>query len=167
MRPHLRPLAPTDVEAVVDFSLRVWAPVFASFRNVLGDAVYYRIYPDWRSSQAAAVAQVCRDASVPVWVAEVHQAPVGFVAIRFHDDPCSGEIEMLAVDPELQWQGVGAALTSLAVSEIRRSGVPLAVVATGGDPGHAAARRTYERAGFTGLPLVRYYAALNVDTLDE
>ena len=29
-------------------------------------------------------------------------------------------------------------------------------LATGGDPGHAPARRTYERAGFTGCPQVWY-----------
>jgi hypothetical protein len=36
----------------------------------------------------------------------------------------------------------------------------LAVVATGGDPGRAPARAAYENAGFTALPLVRYYQAL-------
>lgn len=45
---------------------------------------------------------------------------------------------------------------------MRDSGVRLAVVVTGGDPGHGPARRTYEKAGFTGLPLVRYYARLDL-----
>jgi hypothetical protein len=36
----------------------------------------------------------------------------------------------------------------------------LAVVGTGGDEGHAPARRSYEKAGYTGLPLMRYYKAL-------
>ena len=36
----------------------------------------------------------------------------------------------------------------------------LAVVGTGGDPGHAPARRSYEKAGYTGLPLMRYYRPL-------
>ena len=39
-------------------------------------------------------------------------------------------------------------------------GVPLAVIGTGGDDGHAPARALYERHGFPGLPLVRYYRAL-------
>jgi len=34
----------------------------------------------------------------------------------------------------------------------------LAVAGTGGDPGPA--RRAYEKAGFTALPLVRYYQTL-------
>jgi len=31
---------------------------------------------------------------------------------------------------------------------------------TGGEEGHAAARRAYEKAGYRGLPLVRYFKAL-------
>jgi ribosomal protein S18 acetylase RimI-like enzyme len=46
------------------------------------------------------------------------------------------------------------------VSEVRAGGVPLAVIGTDGDDGHAPARALYERHGFTGLPLVRYYRAL-------
>ena len=36
----------------------------------------------------------------------------------------------------------------------------LAVAATGGDPGHAPARRSYEKSGYTALPLVRFYRAV-------
>jgi len=43
---------------------------------------------------------------------------------------------------------------------MKESGMKLAVVGTGGDPGHAPARRSYEKAGYTGLPLVRYYKVL-------
>ena len=35
-----------------------------------------------------------------------------------------------------------------------------AVVETGGDPGHAAARRTYEKAGLVLLPIARYFKNL-------
>ena len=58
------------------------------------------------------------------------------------------------------WVAVGLTLVSLAVEEIGKLGIPLAEIGTGGDPGHAAARRVYEKAGFTALPLVRYYKAL-------
>ena len=36
----------------------------------------------------------------------------------------------------------------------------LAQVETGGDVSHAPARRAYEKAGYTGLPLVRYFKTL-------
>jgi RimJ/RimL family protein N-acetyltransferase len=54
-------------------------------------------------------------------------------------------------------------LTRFAIQRFRDAGVGLAVVGTGGDPGHAAARRVYEKLGFVGLPLVRYYARLDTD----
>lgn len=34
------------------------------------------------------------------------------------------------------------------------------LVSTGGDIGHAPARRTYEKAGFTPMPVVNYFKAL-------
>ncbi|MGK5114090.1 MULTISPECIES: GNAT family N-acetyltransferase [unclassified Geodermatophilus] len=161
----IRELTEADVEAVVALSLRAWAPVFASFEAVLGAAVYRHLYPDWTTSQARAVEQVCRDGALLVRVAvDEADRPIGFVAVALHDEthdePCSGEIEMVAVDPAQQRRGTGAALVEHALAEMRQAGVRLAVVATGGDPGHAPARAAYERAGFTGLPLVRYYRAL-------
>lgn len=156
----IRDLVPADIDAVVEFSLRAWAPIFTSFEHVLGTEIYLRIYPDWASRQMEAVAASCRDENNKVWVAEVDGQPRGYAAVVFQDEGRTGEIDMLAVDPDFQGQGIGRALTDYAVERIREAGGTLAVVATGGDPGHAPARRTYEKAGFTGLPLVRYYRAL-------
>jgi ribosomal protein S18 acetylase RimI-like enzyme len=164
--PLIRPLTPVDIAAVVEFSLRAWAPVFESFRMVLGERVYQAIYPDWSTTQARAVEAVCQDDTAKVWVAEQLGRPVGYVAVRIHADDRTGEIEMLAVDPLVQRQGIGTALTSFAVQRLRDAGVGLAVVGTGGDPGHAPARRVYEKAGFVGLPLVRYYVSLDTDAGD-
>ena len=161
--PTIRPLAPADIATVVEFSLRAWAPVFESFRSVLGERVYQALYPDWTTPQARDVEAICRDDTATVWVAEQQGRPVGFVAARIDADSRTGEIYMLAVDPLVQRQGIGTALTSFAVQRLRDAGVGLAVVGTGGDLGHAPARRVYEKAGFVGLPLVRYYARLDTD----
>lgn len=69
---------------------------------------------------------------------------------------------MVAVDPDYQNEGLGLALVNFAVDRIAELGIPLAEIGTGGDPGHAPARRVYEKAGFTQVPLVRYYKALPV-----
>jgi GNAT superfamily N-acetyltransferase len=160
----IRTLTTSDIDTVVGFSLRAWAPVFESFEKVLGKTIYERIYPDWLSIQARAVERVCTDETYSVWVAEDDGRPVGFVAIvfhnEFHPEPCSGEIDMLAVDPEYQRRGVADALISFALGQMREAGVQLAIIATGGDPGHAPARHAYEKAGFTAMPQVRYYMAL-------
>lgn len=159
----VRRLTDADLEAVVGFAVRAWAPVFDSMRAVLGEAVYRHLYPDWRTSQARAIEQVCR-AATTAWVAEVDGRPVGFAAVVHHDEsadePCSGESEMIAVDPDVQRRGIAERLLAHALDTMRQAGLRLAVVATGGDAGHAAARAAYEKAGFAGLPLVRYYQAL-------
>ncbi len=67
---------------------------------------------------------------------------------------------MIAVDPGYQRSGVGSLLTSHALRWFADIGMALAMVETGGDPGHAPARRTYERAGFVHLPVARYFKRL-------
>ena len=147
------------LDAVVALSLRAWAPVFASFETVLGPAIYRRIYPDWRRAQADAVAQTCREHTGHAWIAVDGGAVAGFVVV-VHPEPGTGEIEMIAVDPPYQRRGIAGAMIRFAVDRMRDDGLTLAVIGTGGDPGHGPARGAYEKAGFTALPLVRYYRAL-------
>lgn len=162
MKSTIRRLLDTDIEAVVAFSLSAWAPIFASFEVELGSEVYRLLYPDWRSAQASAVETVCKASENVVWVAIVDDRPIGFVAVGQVDEDGirAGEIHMLAVDPSYQAAGVGASLVHRAVAEIRAAGLDLAVVATGGDPGHAPARALYEKLNFKAFRQVRYYRKL-------
>ncbi|MGI8902191.1 MAG: GNAT family N-acetyltransferase [Solirubrobacteraceae bacterium] len=151
---------PSDEELVVGLSLRAWAPVFAAVEEMLGPELFVRLRGDWRVGQAAAVREVLADPGQRVWVANVDGEPVGFVAARLERDSGVGEIYMIAVDPGAQGQGVGTALTGVATDWLRRSGMRVAMVETGGDAGHAPARRVYEKADYTPLPAVRYFRAL-------
>lgn len=67
---------------------------------------------------------------------------------------------MIAVDPIAQQRGIGTALAETATEWLRQSGMSTAMIETGGDPGHAPARRLYEKAGFVALPAVRFFKAL-------
>ncbi len=157
----IRPVASGDVADVTDVAELAWEPVFASFRHVLGAEIYSLLYPDWRQRQRDAAQEVCAEGSgMVVHVAEVDGVIVGFIAYEINLAEASGEVDLLAVRPDHQNRGIGTALTVFALDEMKQRGVRLAVVATGGDPGHAPARRTYEKAGYTALPLVRYYKAL-------
>lgn len=157
---EIRKVVEKDIDAVVKLSLRAWEPVFDSFANVLGETIFARLYPDWQAGQRKVVEEICRDEDkMQVYVADRAGQVAGFVAYEINKD-ATGEIQLLAVDPVYQNQGVGTALTNFALERLQEGGVLLAVVATGGDAGHAPARRTYEKAGFVGLPLVRYYKAL-------
>ena len=161
MRPRIRPFEDRDAEAVIDLSLRTWAPVFASLEGVLGPDIFRRLHPDWREDQRRAVREVCAEKKGRVWVAEVEGATVGFVATEVFDPGRNmGEVSMLAVDPDYQGDGIGTALTEFALDRLKDAGMKVAMVETGGDPGHAAARRTYENAGFVLLPIARYFKNL-------
>lgn len=155
----IRPYAPADADVVVALSLAAWTPVFASFRAMLGDRLYARVHPDWEHDQAASV----RDAldRHETWVAEEDGPVLGFVNVAFDVPARSAEIYMIAVDPRAQRRGLASALTDFALDEMRARGIDLAIVATGGDPGHAPARATYEKAGFTGSPQVWYARILD------
>jgi GNAT superfamily N-acetyltransferase len=157
----IRELHEGDLETVVEFSLRAWAPVFASLRNVLGDDIFLRLHPDWRANQAEAVRSSCTNDDREVFVAVADGRPVGFVAIElnaFHER--MGVIDIIGVDPDYQRRGISSRLTEIAIEHMRSRGMDIAVVETGGDPGHAPARAAYESAGFTRLPIGRYFRLL-------
>ena len=146
---------------IVDLSLRAWAPVFESLEQVLGSEIFGRMHPDWREDQRRAVEDVCAAKKGRVWIAEVDGTVVGFVAIELHHPERSmGEISMLAVDSDHQGGGIGTALTAFALDRLKDAGMKVAMVETGGDPGHTAARRTYEKAGYVLLPIARYFKNL-------
>lgn len=157
----LREYRPEDEESVVALSLRAWEPVFESLEAALGAELFVRLRGDWRTGQATEVRDVVTDPAQRVWVAEdEHGRAIGFVAATLHHDRALGEIHMIAVDPTAQGQGVGMALTGVATEWLRGSGMRVAMVETGGDPGHTPARGLYEKAGYTPLPAVRFFRLL-------
>jgi len=160
MHEAIRGYGPDDEESVVTLSLRAWAPVFASLERVLGHEISVRLHGDWRPYQESAVRRVLADPDVRVWVADAVRGVAGFVAVTLHRERLMGEIFMLAVDPDDQDQGLGTVLTEFATNWLRDAGMRVAMVETGGDAGHAPARRVYEQAGYTLLPVARYFKAL-------
>jgi GNAT superfamily N-acetyltransferase len=157
----LRSYRNTDAQDVVRLSLAAWAPVHASLRDVMGDEIFDRLYgDDWRRQQQQDVEDVLTDEEAEVWVAEVSGGVVGFAAAILKAGSAFGEIHMVAVDPDFQNKGLGSQLTDVATNWMREQGMSLAFISTGGDVGHAPARRTYEKAGYTAVPSVNYFKAL-------
>ncbi|MCH7230275.1 GNAT family N-acetyltransferase [Glycomyces sp. L485] len=158
----IRSVAPGDQDQVAELSLRAWEPVFASFAEILGKRLFAAAYPDWRESQAKEVRACCLREDAGRWVAVLDQQVVGFIVVIYQDDPKLAAIELLAVDTDQQNQGIGTALIDFAMDQIREAGYSRVEVWTGGDVGHAPARRTYEKAGFTGLPVTEVFPATYV-----
>jgi ribosomal protein S18 acetylase RimI-like enzyme len=156
----IRPARPDDEDAIAELSLEAWEPVFASMAEVVGPEIFAAIFPpDWRTYQEKDVRRACQ--TYRVSVADVHGEVVGFTAVDLPDGEDHGEIYMLAVRPGHQGKGIGSALTEAAMEQMRAAGRRLAIVGTGGDAGHAPARATYERAGFTYLPQRQYFRLLD------
>ena len=162
---QLRPHEFDDREFVLDLSIAAWAPIFESIESELGPDLFGRIYPDWPTQQRDAVGEALD--TNETWVSEEDGDVVGFVNVIFDPEKGSGEIHMMAVDPDAQREGIAGELTEFALAEMQRRGITLATVGTGADPGHAPARRVYEQAGFTPFPQVWYSKLLTSPDEDE
>jgi ribosomal protein S18 acetylase RimI-like enzyme len=162
LKVEIRPMRDGDVEQIVDLSLRAWEPVFASIKATVGPRLFDYFYgSEWRTHQADDVRRAC--GAYEVSVADDGGRVVGFTAVDLPPESVEGEIYMVAVDPDAQGAGIGTQLTRAAIEVIRAAGRRAAVVETGGDTGHAAARATYHKTGFTPFPSERFYLLLDPD----
>lgn len=128
-----------------------FAPVFSSFRSLLGDAIYDRAQGPEDDAQEALLASLLVAAPGGDWelfVARSGDELAGFVAVRLDRQRLIGEIGLNAVDPTYAGRGIGTAMYEFALARMKEAGMKVATVATGGDPSHAPARRAYRKAGF-------------------
>ena len=161
----VRPLEPSDVEVVVELALAAWAPIYASYRRIMGDELFRTAHPDWQKEKARQVRDGCAAA-----IAAVAELPpsdgqparlVGFVTAYVRAALGIGEIGNNAVHPDWQGQGIAPRLYRYVFDRLRERGMRYVKVITGGDPSHAPARRAYQKAGFEiALPHVEYYREL-------
>jgi ribosomal protein S18 acetylase RimI-like enzyme len=156
---QIRPFKQNDIGDLVQLTLLAFEPVFKSFEQILGPKIYPILYPDWQKSQAEGVEKLSSNKKINLWVAEKEGKVIGFIAYEFYDDQ-TAEVQLLAVHPDHQNHGIGTELNTFALQKMKEAGMKLAIVATGGDASHAPARKSYEKAGYTLLPLARYYSDL-------
>lgn len=158
MNLSFRPARDADLPALDAIRQAAFEPVFASFREILGDELYERVQGRADAEQAELLRSFFTEDSVwEVFVAELDAEVVGFVAVRVDANTEVGEIGLNAVHPSHAGRGIGTAMYEFALDLMRRKGARAATVATGGDPSHAPARRAYEKVGFDrGIPSVWY-----------
>ena len=151
-----------DVERMVEIAVAAWAPVFASFRELIGEDIYAIESPNPEESKAQQIRRVC-DPENPtiVRVVEGGGQVVGFVTFRADPETQMAVIGNNAIHPDFQSMGIGTQMYEHAFEYMRSLGVRYVKVFTGGDPSHAPARRAYEKAGFDRkVPHVEYYREL-------
>lgn len=156
MNLSFRPARDADLPALDAIRQAAFEPVFASFREILGDELYERVQGRADAEQAELLRSFFAEDSVwEVFVAELDAEAVGFVVVRVDANTEVGEIGLNAVHPSHAGRGIGTAMYEFALDLMRRKGARAATVATGGDPSHAPARRAYEKVGFDrGIPSV-------------
>ena len=126
-----------------------FAPIFASFRSLLGDEIYAVAQAPGDAAQGELLASLlARDSGWTVYVAETAGAVAGFVSIKLDHQSRVSEIGLNAVDPSHAGHGIGTAMYEFAIARMKEAGMRVATVSTGGDASHAPARRAYEKAGF-------------------
>jgi len=165
MKKEMRLCMKSDVEAIVELGLLAWEPVFESFENIMGPTVFAIVYPDWKKTQRDEIERVCRKTdNFDTYVVEMEGRVVGFTTLELNQEVKKGEIYFLAVHPGAQNEGIGTALNLFAIKKMKDAGMKIIEVGTGGDPSHAPARRSYEKAGFKRvLPVVKYYMDLTYE----
>ncbi|MDP6665816.1 MAG: GNAT family N-acetyltransferase [Dehalococcoidia bacterium] len=162
MAAQIRLFRETDLNRVLDIAAAAWVPVFESYRDILGPALFDLVHPDWESAKRRQVAVECRDDSgIRVWVAEEDGEVAGFITAQMDRATQIGEIGNNAVEPGHQGRGLGTLMYEYVLDRMREAGMKCVTVGTGADASHASARRAYEKAGFShALPSVQYYRTI-------
>ena len=165
---NIIPYEPPMRQAALDLALRAWKPVFPQLKAAVPGFVYGAFYPEeWQKRQLSDLGQILDNEPHTVDVAMLRdqngsETPqlAGWVCTRIHPEDSMGEVYILAVDPQFQRRGIGHALMDHSHDRARAARMTMMMVETGGDPGHAPARYTYEAAGYQRWPVARYFKNL-------
>jgi len=154
--PTIRPVHATDAPRLDQIRALAFAPIFASFRAMLGVHLFQLTQANCDTDQSQYLTSILLpDSGWEVYVATVDGVVVGFVSLQLNPTTLVGEIGLNAVHPDWGGHGIGTAMYEFATTRMRAAGMHAAVVSTGGDDSHAPARRAYTKAGFTvGIPSV-------------
>lgn len=145
----IRSASPDDQTVLEAVREAAFAPVFASFRSILGDDIYEAAQAREDQAQAGLLASLLEPSSTwETYVIEQAHKIVGFVSIQMNQETRVGEIGLNAVHPVHAGKGIGTLMYRFVLQRMREAGMTVATVATGGDPSHEPARRAYRKSGF-------------------
>lgn len=158
----IRAYAPSDLPTLHAIRAAAFAPVFASFRSIVGPEIAALGLATAEQEQADLLDAIAKpDSGHSLAVAETNSVIAGFVSWKPNIAPGIGEITLNAVHPDHGGCGLGTALYDHALAALKAAGMQLATVGTGGDLSHAPARRAYEKVGFsTHIPSIYMYRKL-------
>lgn len=138
-----------DLPKMENIRRKAFRPVFASFRNILGDEIYSLAQEPEDNKQGELLSSMLGLDSVwQLFVLELSQEVIGFVSVQLDNKTKVGEIGLNAVHPDYSGKGFGTEMYKYAIKIMKKSGMQVATVATGGDESHIPAKKAYEKSGF-------------------
>ena len=155
----IRAFQSDDLPVIQSIRKRAFQPIYDSFRDLVGEDVFRLEFSDWDQAQADYLESICaKNSGKEMYVATVDKAVVGFIGLSMNQASRRGEIDLNAVDPGHQRDGIGEFMYQFAIRRMQSAGMKVVKVSTGGDSSHAPARRAYEKAGFNVfIPSITMY----------
>jgi GNAT superfamily N-acetyltransferase len=157
-----RPFERDDFPAMQAVRKAAYAPVFRSFREIVGPEIAAVAFAKADEEHVAYLDSLCEPQDGRhLFVALVGDTIVGFCTYTLNREKRTGEIGLNAVHPDYAGRGIGTKMYAFALERMKEAGMLVAEVGTGGDPSHAPARRAYEKVGFgPRIPSVALYKLL-------
>ncbi len=146
-----------DIEAAAELAVAAWTPIREVFRRDIGDELYEAFFTGWQESKKEGIRKQL--SAGRGFVTKLDGKVVGFISYRVEGK--IGEIQGNAVSPDCRGMGLGTAQYRFVLKRMKEEVAEVACVITGGDDGHAPARRAYEAVGFKEyLPSRKYFKKL-------
>lgn len=138
-----------DLDSLEKIRQKAFQPIFDSFRKILGNTIYEIAQLPEDIAQKDLLNSLFEEDSIwAIWKVTYGAKTIGFISIRMDEDAKVGEIGLNAIDPDYSNKGIGTNMYNFAVDVMKKAGMKVATVATGGDPSHLPARKAYRKAGF-------------------
>lgn len=159
----MRAFRSDDLPVMQSIRKRAFQPIYDSFRSLVGEEVFRLEFSDWDQAQGDYLQAICaKNSGKEIYVAIVGEAVVGFIGLAMNQPNSRGEIDLNAVDPQHQGEGIGEFMYRFAIRRMQAAGIKVVKVSTGGDLSHVQARRAYEKAGFNVfIPSITMYQKLS------
>jgi len=156
---EIRPYQEADLESVMQIVEIAWAPIYAGYREAMGDELYFAFYPDWKARKRSYMEKHL--AKGTTFVTLDGARIIAFCSYNHEPGAVTGEVADNGVHSDYLGRGIGSAQNRWIMATLQELGVKYVRVHTGLDDAHAGARRAYEAAGFDhSVPSVIYYRKL-------
>jgi ribosomal protein S18 acetylase RimI-like enzyme len=155
---RIREARAEDAEAAGEMVARSRREIHRVRREALGDELTDLAFPEMLDRKRRSAAELVRGDPRRAFIAEVGGRMAGLVCWDVRSGGEIGELVEVTVDPDFQGRGIATAMCRRVLDLFRERGCRAVLVKTGLDPGHARARKLYEKLGFgPGIPWIHYY----------